>query len=454
MTFLKILPIASLIAGIALSLLTGFPLALGIVFAILVTLVSVQRLGYSYRQQLRFGWEGVKQTKPVLMILFLVGLLIPLLMMGGTIPAIIYYGLSVVNVDYLLVLSFLLTSAVSCLLGTSVGTLSTIGLSLLGIARAAGVPLGMEAGALISGAMVGERFSPISSSRLLLIGSVGMEERADLREHTPALVAVGTTALLYFLLDLGREKAAASETIAMYQELLQRHFAVHLLLLVPLLVLIGSFAFRVKAVPALIGGIAASAVLVFVTRPPDLGGFFRSILNGFDLHSQTKLDQLVHGGGMKAILAVLLLISLAGFMNGILNKANLLTPIVDRLMGNTQNLRVLAGKAVALSLLVVIISCNQTIPILVLGSTLLARFAKLPEGKQLLGRTMLDSTLVMPVLIPWNGLAMVMSVTLGVPTMEALPYMFFSLLLPIFTILSVRPYAPAGSQIQENQKVI
>jgi NhaC family Na+:H+ antiporter len=307
---------------------------------------------------------------------------------------------------------------------------------------------------LISGAMVGERFSPISSSRLLLIKSVGMEERTDLREHTPALVAVGLTALLYFLLDIGRENAAAFETIAAYQELLQRHFAVHWLQLIPLFVLIGSFAFRLKAVPALIAGIAASTVLVFATRPPDAGAFFHSILNGFDLQSHTKLDQLVHGGGMKAILAVLLLISLAGFMNGILNKANALTPIVDRLMGNTQNLRVLAGKAVALSLVVVVISCNQTIPILVLGSTLLGRFSQLREGKQLLRRTMLDSTLVMPVLIPWNGLAMVMSVTLGVPTLEALPYMFFSLLLPILTVLSVRQHAPAGSLIQEKQEVI
>jgi NhaC family Na+:H+ antiporter len=166
------LPILSLFAGIVITLLLDYPLAFGILGAILVTLFTVKSLGYSYRQQFRFGWEGIKQTKPVLIILFLVGLLIPLLMMGGTIPAIIYYGLKIVDTDYLLIISFVLTSAVSWLLGTSVGTLSTVGLSLIGIAHAAEVPLGMIAGALISGAMVGERFSPVSSSRLLVFSSI------------------------------------------------------------------------------------------------------------------------------------------------------------------------------------------------------------------------------------------------------------------------------------------
>jgi Na+:H+ antiporter, NhaC family len=141
---------------------------------------------------------------------------------------------------------------------------------------------------------------------------------------------------------------------------------------------------------------------------------------------------------------VLVLISLAGFLNGILNKANLLAPLVDRLMGETKRPAVFAGKAVLLSLLVVAISCNQTIPLLVLGSTLLERFSRLEAGKVLLGRTMLDSTLVMPVLIPWNGLAMVMAVTLGVSTVETLPYLFFPLLLPIVTIVTARSFQTAG----------
>lgn len=61
------------------------------------------------------------------------------------------------------------------------------------------------------------------------------------------------------------------------------------------------------------------------------------MLYGFDLNSQTKLDELVHGGGMIAILKMLIVISLAGFMNGILNKASLLSPIVNRLMGDSGN---------------------------------------------------------------------------------------------------------------------
>ena len=452
MKFAAALPVLSLIAGIIISLLAGIPLALGIVFAILVTLVSVNKLGYGWKQQFSYGWAGVQQTKPVLMILLLVGLLIPLLMMGGTIPAIIYYGLSLVNVDYLVAISFLLTAAVSFLLGTSVGTLSTVGLSLMGIAHAAGISPGMVGGALISGAMVGERFSPISSSRLLILAQVGMTEEQERSSRKPALWTVVLCAILFLALDLIRREAESVDTIAMYQELLLAHFPVGLLPMLPIIVLIASFAFRVKAVKALLAGIATAAVLVLLNGSIGVWRFLSTVWNGYELQSGTRLDELVHGGGLVSIAAVLLLIVLAGFLTGILQKANLLTPLVERLLGETRSSVMLVAKSVAISLLVVIVSCNQTIPILVMGSTLNRRFSRIARGKELLGRTMLDSTLMMPVLIPWNGLAMVIAVSLGVSTLESLPFVFYALLLPIITIFSSRRFsAPAGEMIDRKK---
>jgi len=453
MSMAALLPILSLITGIVMSLVIGFPLYLGIVFAILVTMVSVKRVGFSWREQFAFGWEGVKQAKPVLLILFFVGLLIPLLMMAGTIPAIIYYGLSIVNVSYLLVLSFILTAVVSYLLGTSIGTLSTIGLSLMGIAHAAGISPAMVAGALISGAMVGERFSPISSSRLLVLANVGMTEGQDIRTRRPALIAVGICAVLFLLFDLLQGQSGSSDTIPMYQDLLSTYFSISWWIMLPLITLLASFALRVKAVTALLYGIIVSAVLVLLGGQIDIMTFAKSMLNGYALHSGTPLDELLHGGGFASMFNVLLLIILAGFLNGILNKANLLTPIVDKMMGDTKSPTMLVIKSAVLSLLVVIISCNQTIPILVLGTTLLGRFSQREGGRELLGKTMMDSTLVMPVLIPWNGLAMMMAVTLGVSTIDSLPFLFFSILLPIVTILSTRWKSPEGGMIATNKNV-
>ncbi|UFJ39952.1 sodium:proton antiporter [Brevibacillus humidisoli] len=433
--FLANLPVLTLIGSIAACLIGGLPLSLALATALLVTLLTVKRLGCSYRQQWQYGWAGLKQTKPVLIILFLVGLLIPLLMMAGTIPAMISYGLSLVHVQFLLTISFGLTAAVSYLLGSSVGTLSTVGLSLIGIAHASGIPSGLAAGALISGAMVGERFSPVSSSRLLVLSTVQEDEARGRFWQITGVCAVGITALMFLVADLGREAASASETIAGYQQLLQQHVPISWVQLLPLIILLGSFAFRVKAIPALCCGLAASFLLYMVTQSPDWHSFLENLLFGYDLRSGTILDALLHGGGLLDILHVLLLISLAGFMNGILYSANLLEPILERFVGSVNNAGVLVAKCVALSLFAIAISCNQTIPILVLGATLRSRFMRLPDGSQLLGRTMLDATLVMPVLVPWNGLAMVTSLAIGVTTLEALPYLWFPLLLPIVTIL-------------------
>lgn len=435
MSLLYYVPIATLISGIVIALILHIPLAIALAVTILVTFFVAKGFGYSLDQQMIFGLQGIKQTKPVLYILSLVGVLIPLLMMSGTIPGMIYYGLEVVNVTYILVIGFILTSVVSYLLGTSVGTLSTIGLSLIGIAHASQIPLGMMAGALISGAMVGERFSPVSSSRLLAISSIeGDESRIHTLARKTGWIAFGMTTLVFLLLDIVRSNGAESKIIEDYQHLLITHFPITFLSMVPLVAIISAFLFRLKAIPSLFIGISASFVLLVLQRPIGIHDFVTSMFLGFDLQSGTALDELVHGGGMIPILQVLLLISLAGFLNGILQNANLLKPIVDKVMGRTDKVSALVIKSVVLSLLVIIISCNQTIPLLVLGNTLYNRFANFPNGKDLLGRTLLDATLVMPVLVPWNGLAMVMSVTLGVKTMDALPFLLFPLLLPIVTI--------------------
>lgn len=435
MTFSHYVPIISLILSIAACLVMKLPLAVALAVTVLITLLTVSRMGFTFRQQTTMGWRGVKQTKPVLIILSLVGILIPLLMMSGTIPGIIYYGLEVVNTKYLLIIAFLLTSSVSYLLGTSVGTLSTAGLALIGIAQAAQVPLGMMAGALISGAMVGERFSPVSSSRILAVSSIDGDERIDRFARKTGIIGFLLTAGIFLILDLVREKSSAIEVIQSYQDLLTSHFTINLMTLLPLVMMILSFVMRVKAVPALALGIASSFVLMLLNRPVQVTEFGKSMLYGLNLQSGTVLDSLVHGGGLINIITVLILISLAGFLNGILQEANLLPPIIDKLMGETKTIGNLVFKSVLLSLFVIIISCNQTIPLLVLGGTLRPRFSAFESGKNWLGRTMLDATLVMPVLVPWNGLAMVMSITLGVATTTALPFLFFSLLLPVITIL-------------------
>ena len=440
-------PITSLLVGIAATYATGLPLSLGVAFAILVTMVIVRRMGYSCKQQFQYGWAGVQQTKPVLSILFLIGLLIPLLMAGGTIPALIYYGLSVVNVDYLLILSFLLASAISSILGTSMGTLSTIGLPLIGIAHASGVPVGMVAGALISGAMVGERFSPISSSRLLTMNTVELSgEKAASRMNIAAMAAVVFTGCLFLMMDVMRGNAAATDMIATYQRLLREQFDVSPLMLFPIAILLLLFLFRLKAVTALMGGIAVSAASALWQPSVDLHTLLTVILDGYELHSGTVLDDMVHGKGIDAVLQILVLIIFAGFLNGILNRANLVEPIITRWMGESGSRAMLVGKTVLLSLVVVMIGCNQTIPILLVGATLLERYREQPNGSWLLGRTLLDSALLMPVLIPWNGLAMVMAVTLGVSTVESLPYLIFPMLLPILTILLTRHFVPTQKE--------
>ena len=123
--------------------------------------------------------ESIKSIVPAIIMLLLIGSLAGTWLISGVIPTMIYYGLQIINPKIFLFATAIITAIVSIATGSSWSTIATIGIALLGIGTAIGLPLGLIGGAIISGAYFGDKMSPLSDTTNMAAAISGV----DLFDH-------------------------------------------------------------------------------------------------------------------------------------------------------------------------------------------------------------------------------------------------------------------------------
>lgn len=409
-----------------------WPLGLG---ALTATLIAHRR-GYSGRTLAEAAWGGMKATLIALSILVLVGSLIGVWMAAGTVPTLVYYGLLFASPRFLVPVAFLLASAVSMMLGTSVGTLSTLGVALMGVAHGVGAPVPLVAGALVSGALVGDRTSPLSGSLNLNVAMTG----TDLREMMPRLWRTGgpgilVTLALYVMAGLWvepsggigggslRESLAASVTISPW------------LLLPPVLVLALSFA-RIKVKWALGFGMLAGVILAVVIGKQELA---QPVMAGLMGHKAAtgdpSLDRILSGGGLVPMVHQAILILTAGALNGIMETTGMMAQVLERLVEGIRRPLTLVASTMVISSAVASLTANQALAIIIPGRMLRGVYQRTGLPASVLSRTLADSGTLAASLIPWNVMSVLAATALAVPSSSFAPYAFLVFVLPALSLL-------------------
>ena len=111
--------------------------------------------------------EKVSASFGSIMVMICVGAMIASWIFSGTIPMLIYYGIKLIDPRFLFVTGFLVCAIISTFTGTSFGSAGTAGVAVMGVAIATGAPLPVAAGAVISGAVFGDKLSPFSDTTML-----------------------------------------------------------------------------------------------------------------------------------------------------------------------------------------------------------------------------------------------------------------------------------------------
>ncbi|MBS4536422.1 Na+/H+ antiporter NhaC [Clostridium sp. D2Q-14] len=381
---------------------------------------------------------GCKIAMLPMLILMLVGVLIASWIPAGTIPTLIYYGLKIISPKVFLVTVAFVCSVSSIATGSSYTTGATFGVAFMGVGYGLGIPPALTAGAVISGAIFGDKMSPLSDSTNLAAGVA----EANLFEHIKSMVYTTGPAFIISLIIytiIGLRFSADTINSVQIDEILTGLDANYMINPVTLLpaVLVVILAVKkvsglaVMVIASLVG--AAFAMIFQGFGPADLLEFMNY---GFVSETGVEaVDALLSRGGLQSMMWTISLGFIGLSYGGILEKTRVLEVLLDKISGLVSNVKGLITTHVISSIAVNLFSASQYMAIIIPGRMLVPAYKKLNILPQVASRTSEDSATVTSPLVPWGLCGVFFAGTLGVATIDYLPYVFLAYLTPVIAII-------------------
>ncbi|HHY36205.1 MAG TPA: hypothetical protein GX518_00805, partial [Firmicutes bacterium] len=398
--------------------------------------ICTRRRGESWQRIGEAVGKGLYRSREVVLILALIGVLIGLWKQNGTLATLIYYGFGFIRPEIFLVMVFILSSLVSMLLGTAIGTASTIGIVLMGLAESLGMPPALVAGAVVGGAYVGDRSAPTSGPLHLTASATGTRSEELIPYLFSTLIPTYLLAIgFYYLLGLlYRPEAPDPETINRFQALLAGNFPVAFYLLLSPLLLLTLALFRVEIIPNLLLTLAATIICSL------LGGFspaaiFRSAIWGYSPAAAIPFGTVLSGGGLLSFRTILLVIMVAMSLTALLEATGTIQQAMAGVLHHIQTVPRLILATSLFSILTAAVACTQSVAIFAPGAVFQPSYRRLEVDNLVLGRTIADTGVVVSGIIPWSIAALSPATALGVPVLELIPYAAYCWLSPLVTNL-------------------
>lgn len=411
------------------------PLVLGCIIAGIIATV----IGYKWDDILESMLTGIHQSLEAVLILFAIGILVSTWIASGTVPAMIYYGLSIVTPRTFLVATFVVCSIVSMIVGAW-GTVGSVGLAFLGIGQTIGLDSAIVVGAIVAGAYVGDKLSPFSDGTNLAASVAGADLFKMIKEMFGLFGVIYIICIIvYVVIGLGLPVADAAEIAASIdplQEAIAGNFKIGVFSFLPLVVMIVCVIFKMPSLPALLVGAFAGALqAVFVQGigATEIIGFATS---GFVSETGLPfLDDLLSAGGLETMLRTVSIIVIAmafgGIMQGTGQMEALVEPIVKRIRSWASMIAVTIVTCIGANILLP----DQYLGITVPGQMYGREFEKRGMSKELLGNVLGAGAAVTSALVPWNTCGMYVETILGASAPEYGIYAVFNWVLPIGMIL-------------------
>jgi NhaC family Na+:H+ antiporter len=416
--------------------------------------------GYSWADMEKAMIHGISLSLGAVLILFAVGALIGTWLLAGTVPALIYYGLQVLDPAWFYAATCILCAIVSLAIGSSWTTAATIGVALIGVSVGLGLSPVITAGAIISGAYFGDKISPLSDTTNLAPAVAGAELFDHIRHMTWTTIPSLVIAIIIFaVLGFNSGAVADAEKIVKLSADLQAQFNIGLLNLVPMLVLMVMAIKKVPAFPtvfigALLGGVWA---LLFQpelvqkmaddTLPAMLGTLkiiWTTLHSGFVIESgNAELDKLLSGGGMAKMMNTVWLIMSAMVFGSVLEHTGLLRRFVEVILARAHSTGSLITSTIATCIATNILTADQYMAIVMPGRMYKEEFARRGLAPVNLSRTLEDGGTITSPLVPWNTCGAYMHGVLNVSPLDYIFYAFFNLINPVLAII----YAYCGIKI-------
>lgn len=430
------------------------PLFLGIA----LTTVLARFQGHRWETMEKGLFRVVQLGLPSVAILMTVGMIIGTWMLSGTVPLMIYYGLQVIQPGIFLLAAMIICAVVSVSLGTSWGTVGTVGIALVGIGQGLGVPMNLTGGAIVSGAFFGDKMSPLSDTTNLAPAVTGTDLFQHIRNMmataVPSMVIAG---IIYWF--LGRQFAGegmVTGKIEVITTSLAQNFNLTPVVLLPAALVISLAVLQLPAIPVLFTGVVAGGATAFFVQGVSLKTIFTAMQSGYTSETGMEMvDTLLTKGGIQSMMWVISLLLIALAFGGILERTRCLEVILNSILKVIRSRFGLVTASTASAVGTNLITGDPYLAIALPGRMMGPAY----RGQNLSGLNLSRSleeggTLINP-LVPWSAGGAFTTGAIGIETLAYAPFAFACWISPLIGLLyaSLNWFMPKATEAEKRQWV-
>ncbi|QHK43427.1 Na+/H+ antiporter NhaC [Staphylococcus aureus] len=368
-----------------------------------------KRVGLTWQDLEKGIAERLNTAMPAILIILAVGIIVGSWMFSGTVPALIYYGLDLLNPSYFLISAFFISAVTSVATGTAWGSASTAGIALISIGNQLGIPPGMAAGAIIAGAVFGDKMSPLSDTTNL----AALVTKVNIFKHIHSMmwttIPASTIGLLvWFIAGFQFKGHSNDKQIQTLLSELAQIYQINIWVWVPLIVIIVCLLFKMATVPAMLISSFSAIIVGTFNHHFKMTDGFKATFSGFNdsmihqSHISSSVKSLLEQGGMMSMTQILVTIFCGYAFAGIVEKAGCLEVLLTTISKGIHSVGSLICITVICCIALVFAAGVASIVIIMVGVLMKDLFEKYQVSRSVLSRTLEDSsTMVLP-LIPWG----------------------------------------------------
>lgn len=402
-------------------------------------------LGYSFSEMEGFAYEMAQKCIAPAAIILAVGMMIASFMAAGTVPTILVAGLKLITPKFFLALTFIMCCIMSVIMGTSWGTLGTVGIAMMGVGAGLGVNPAITAGAVVSGAWFGDKMSPMSDSTIMcstITETYIMDHIKAMMQTTIPAAVVSVIIYLGIGIFISGDSYDAS-TVDSIMNGLKGMFHINLIPVIPIVIVIVMILMKKGTIVSMMSGTVVAILIAVIYQGYSVADMGTFLYSGFTCNTENEiLISLLNRGGMTSMLSLLAVFVGGLGLGGILDKTGMLEPIFHYITEKYKSPRGIMLMAWCATLLCILVIADNNFAFVMVATLFGSAFQKYNLKSQNLSRILEDVGTLGSALVPWNVGAQFAAGVLGVSTLAYMPYAFLNWMTPIlslaFIILQVK----------------
>ena len=402
-------------------------------------------LGYSFSEMEGFAYEMAQKCIAPAAIILAVGMMIASFMAAGTVPTILVAGLKLITPKFFLALTFVMCCIMSVIMGTSWGTLGTVGIAMMGVGAGLGVNPAITAGAVVSGAWFGDKMSSMSDSTIMcstITETYIMDHIKAMMQTTIPAAVVSIIIYLGIGIFISGDSYDAS-TVDSIMNGLKGMFHINLIPVIPIVIVIVMILMKKGTIVSMMSGTVVAILIAVIYQGYSVADMGTFLYSGFTCDTENEiLISLLNRGGMTSMLSLLAVFVGGLGLGGILDKTGMLEPIFHYITEKYKSPRGIMLMAWCATLLCILVIADNNFAFVMVATLFGSAFQKYNLKSQNLSRILEDVGTLGSALVPWNVGAQFAAGVLGVSTLAYMPYAFLNWMTPIlslaFIILQVK----------------